>query len=829
MSVIAGVETVHVTDRFPDPACSPDGRALTPLPLGPDVERIGLGPDLILGAVEAALEAQGERRVVLEPREHLVPDPAFDGHFNLLRAYVAPLDVAGVKVVGDYHGNYKLGLPSELALLTLYDPRTGVPRAIVDATAITEWRTGAVTALGGRHLARAGREGARPRRRPRDRVRQRRRCSTACYDFDEIRVTSARPESRDGVRGAAGGGARQAGARRATRSRRRSAAPTSSSRRRGSPRRSRSCATEWIAPRHARHALRHDERRRSSPSIDVMDKVYVDDWGQCKGGRFGALRAHVEAGPASRGVDRGRAGRRRRGHAARPRVRRRADPLLAPRAGDDRHRARPGDPRPRARAGRRHAPALPMIVLERRGPARPGYRRIVLGHEPVAIDPGALERVDGRARAAARPPRPGRAAYGVNTGLGLPRARRALDAGASASLPARDPAAAARARARRSRAEVVRGALLLRLAGFLAGAAGVSPGAVRVPRRAAQRRLDAASSRRAGITQRGRGRRAEPPVRRRSPATGEVLRGRRAGARGRGARAPRRRAVRARRQGGHRARQRRAARARAGGSPRPRAPGRCSTTRRSPARSPPRSAGRRAALLAPHRRAQGRPGAGSGSHARAGRAARGRGADWADRPAAAGLVPRPAAGPRRGARPARRRRTPRSRASCARSPTARCSWRRTATSRRASTRAATSTPRRSASRSTRWRSASPRWPTSSEKRLHRLLDSRYSRPARPARRRAGAPDGPRVPAQGGDRATRPRTGMLAAPASGAPGRRLDGPGGLPGVHVRRRRAARADPRQPGADRRERAARGAPGARTCAAPRCRRGWRPSSSA
>ena len=27
-----------------------------------------------------------------------------------------------------------------------------------------------------------------------------------------------------------------------------------------------------------------------------MDKVYVDDWGQCKGGRFGALRAHVEAG-----------------------------------------------------------------------------------------------------------------------------------------------------------------------------------------------------------------------------------------------------------------------------------------------------------------------------------------------------------------------------------------------------------------------------------------------------------------------------------------------------------------------------------------------------
>ena len=29
---------------------------------------------------------------------------------------------------------------------------------------------------------------------------------------------------------------------------------------------------------------------------DIMDKMVVDDWGQCKGRPFGALRAHVEAG-----------------------------------------------------------------------------------------------------------------------------------------------------------------------------------------------------------------------------------------------------------------------------------------------------------------------------------------------------------------------------------------------------------------------------------------------------------------------------------------------------------------------------------------------------
>jgi ornithine cyclodeaminase len=32
---------------------------------------------------------------------------------------------------------------------------------------------------------------------------------------------------------------------------------------------------------------------------DIMDKVVVDDWGQCKAGQFGALRAHVDAGKLS--------------------------------------------------------------------------------------------------------------------------------------------------------------------------------------------------------------------------------------------------------------------------------------------------------------------------------------------------------------------------------------------------------------------------------------------------------------------------------------------------------------------------------------------------
>jgi alanine dehydrogenase len=260
---------------------------------GHDVERLAIGPDVVLDAVQAALAAQGKGEVVLEPREHLVPDPAFEGHFNVLRAYVAPLDAAGVKVVGDYVNNYKLGLPSELALLTLFDPRTGAPRAIIDATAITEWRTGAVTAIGGRHLARSGARvlghiGARGTAFANvtllDRV----------LDLEEIRVTSARPESRE----AFGARLREAldtpvrvmesveevvtGADVVVEATRLTAPEPI-------------LQTRWIEP--AALVIPYGTMSAVELSItSIMDKVFVDDWGQCRGGRFGALRAHVDAG-----------------------------------------------------------------------------------------------------------------------------------------------------------------------------------------------------------------------------------------------------------------------------------------------------------------------------------------------------------------------------------------------------------------------------------------------------------------------------------------------------------------------------------------------------
>jgi ornithine cyclodeaminase len=111
---------------------------------GPDIAALEMADQEILDAVEAGLRAQGRGETVIEPRVHLEPDPAFRGHFNVLRGYVAPLGLAGVKIVGDYIDNYQKGLPSEMALLNLFDPRTGMPLALLDATAITEMRTGGI-------------------------------------------------------------------------------------------------------------------------------------------------------------------------------------------------------------------------------------------------------------------------------------------------------------------------------------------------------------------------------------------------------------------------------------------------------------------------------------------------------------------------------------------------------------------------------------------------------------------------------------------------------------------------------------------------------------
>ena len=163
---------------------------------GPQVKALNLTDAEIIAAVETGLAAAGRGQTVIEPRTHLQPNAGTEGHFNILRGYIEPLDLAGVKIVGDFVDNYKSDLPSEMALLNLFCPRTGMPRAVIDAAGITDMRTGALTAIGARHLAPAnpktlGHIGARGT------AYWNVRLLDSLFDFEEIRIHSKRTESRD--------------------------------------------------------------------------------------------------------------------------------------------------------------------------------------------------------------------------------------------------------------------------------------------------------------------------------------------------------------------------------------------------------------------------------------------------------------------------------------------------------------------------------------------------------------------------------------------------------------------------------------------------------
>ena len=263
---------------------------------GSDIAALEMTDAEILDAVEAGLLAQGRGETVIEPRVHLEPDPAFGGHFNVLRGYLAPLDLAGVKIVGDYVDNYRQGLPSEMALLNLFDPRTGMPVALLDATAITEMRTGAITALGAKYLARRdakvlGHIGARGSSYWNVRLIAR------LFDLEEVRVHSRRPESREPfaarlaeelgkpVRAVETWEAALAGADIQVEASR-LAAPEPLFK------------TAWVEPGNL--VIPYGTMSAVELSLtDVMDKVVVDDRGQMRAGKLGALRAHVDGGKVS--------------------------------------------------------------------------------------------------------------------------------------------------------------------------------------------------------------------------------------------------------------------------------------------------------------------------------------------------------------------------------------------------------------------------------------------------------------------------------------------------------------------------------------------------
>ncbi len=116
----------------------------------------------VIGVVEEAfaLKAQGE---VICPHKVMITwsdEPGtqeIHGRIMAMPAFVGGrFDVAGLKWIPSVPANLDRGLPRANALILLSDRETGLPVAVMDGTVISAMRTGGVTGVAVRRLARPG-------------------------------------------------------------------------------------------------------------------------------------------------------------------------------------------------------------------------------------------------------------------------------------------------------------------------------------------------------------------------------------------------------------------------------------------------------------------------------------------------------------------------------------------------------------------------------------------------------------------------------------------------------------------------------------------------
>jgi ornithine cyclodeaminase/alanine dehydrogenase-like protein (mu-crystallin family) len=117
-----------------------------------DVESVALDMPTIINLLEEAFRQKGEGHVEIPPKPGI--HTRQDAFIHAMPAYIPILKSAGLKWVSGYPENFKRGLPYIAGLLILNDVETGLPYAVMDCTWITAYRTGAVSALSAKYLAR---------------------------------------------------------------------------------------------------------------------------------------------------------------------------------------------------------------------------------------------------------------------------------------------------------------------------------------------------------------------------------------------------------------------------------------------------------------------------------------------------------------------------------------------------------------------------------------------------------------------------------------------------------------------------------------------------
>ena len=115
----------------------------------PDADK-GLDIAGVTLAVESAFADHGRGLVQMPPKVYVTLP---DGDFRTMPAYLPSLSIAGVKIVNVHPNNPAKGLPTVMALTVILDIASGRPVAILNATRLTDLRTGAAGAVAAKYLS----------------------------------------------------------------------------------------------------------------------------------------------------------------------------------------------------------------------------------------------------------------------------------------------------------------------------------------------------------------------------------------------------------------------------------------------------------------------------------------------------------------------------------------------------------------------------------------------------------------------------------------------------------------------------------------------------
>ncbi len=109
--------------------------------------------DEVVENVENAFRYHGLGQVEMPSKIYLY-FKEHNGDLRVMPTYIPDLDKAGVKIVNVHPDNRPKGLPTVMGTYVLNDPSTGVPLAVMNATYLTDVRTGAAGGIAAKYLAR---------------------------------------------------------------------------------------------------------------------------------------------------------------------------------------------------------------------------------------------------------------------------------------------------------------------------------------------------------------------------------------------------------------------------------------------------------------------------------------------------------------------------------------------------------------------------------------------------------------------------------------------------------------------------------------------------